>query len=287
MCPKRARKIPLMRILRALRCAVFGLSAFGFIALAQNSVMPQLDVISVKPATSGETGGGISLLADGLYVQNAPFQFLLIAAFANEFSQDHIDNMPSWAGDQFDVIAKVADVDLPKLKDLPREQFIEMRSGLLRAVLAERFQLKTHTEVRQGPVYALVIDKGGKKIKPTGDSPPAEYVSPSGQHVRLGSSVSRGQIAGHAETMSRLVRLLMGTGELNRVVVDKTGLTGNYDFALNWMPDPAPSSDEEPRDTSLPSLFTAIREQLGLRLEPATGPVNTLVIDHVEKPSHN
>ena len=276
-----------MTILRLLRCFVFGLSAYSFTACAQNPAEPQLEVISVRPSASGETGGGISLRADGLYAQHAPFRFLLIAAFANDFAQDHIVNMPSWAGDQFDVIAKVDDADFPKLKDLPREQFIKMRSGLLRAVLAERFQLKTHTEVRQGRVYALVVDKGGLKINPAGDHPTAEYVSPSGQRVQLGTSVSRGQVSGHVAPMGMLVRLLMGTGELDRVVVDKTGLTGDYDYALNWTPDPTLGSGEGPGDTNLPSLFTAIREQLGLRLEPTAGPVNTLVIDHVEKPSSN
>jgi uncharacterized protein (TIGR03435 family) len=268
--------------------AVFLLSATGSLALAQEAVVaPPLDVVSVKPNNSGQKGGSISLRADGLYVEHAPFRFLLIAAYGHDFAEDHIVNMPAWAGDQFDVVAKVADADLPKLKDLPREPYIEMRSQLLRAVLAERFQMKTHTEVRQGPVYALVVDKGGAKIKPSGENPPADWVSSSGQHVQGGTTATSGLISGHVVPIAMLVRSLMSAGQLDRVVVDRTGLSGNYDYALNWTPDPTSGAAEEPSDTSLPSLFTAIREQLGLRLEPATGPVNTLVIDHVEKPSGN
>jgi uncharacterized protein (TIGR03435 family) len=268
--------------------AAFLLSVTGAVAFAQSSVVaPPLDVVSVKPDNSGDKGGSISLRGDGLYVQHAPFRFLLIAAYGHDFAEDHIANMPAWAGDQFDVIAKVADADLPKLKDLPREPYIEMRSQLLRAVLAERFQMKTHTEVRQGPVYALVIDKGGAKIKPSEAAPAAEWVSPSGQRVQSGTMAINGQIAGHVVSMAMLVRSLMSAGQLDRVVVDHTGLAGNYDYALNWAPDTTSASGEEPSDTSLPTLFTAIREQLGLRLEPSTGPVNTLVIDHIEKPSGN
>jgi uncharacterized protein (TIGR03435 family) len=268
--------------------AAFLLSATGLQTFAQSAVVaPPLEVVSVRPDNSGEKGGSISLRADGVYVQHAPFRFLLIAAYGHDFAEDHIANMPAWAGDQFDVIAKVADADLPKLKDLPREPYIEMRSQLLRAVLAERFQMKTHTEVRQGPVYALVVDKGGPKIRSSGANPPADWVSPSGQHVQSGTTATTGLISGHVVPMAMLVRSLMSAGQLDRVVVDRTGLAGNYDYALNWTPDTTSASGEDTSDTSLPSLLTAIREQLGLRLEPTTGPVNTLVIDHIEKPSAN
>jgi uncharacterized protein (TIGR03435 family) len=268
--------------------AAFVFSATGSLAFAQSTVAaPPLDVVSVKPDNSGNKGGSISLRADGLYVQHAPFRFLLIAAYGHDFAEDHIANVPAWAGDQFDVIAKVADADLPKLKDLPREPYIEMRSLLLRAVLAQRFQMKTHTDVRQGPVYALVVDKGGAKIKLSGANPSAEWVSPSGQHVQSGTTATTGLISGHVVPLAMLVRALMSAGQLDRVVVDRTGLTGNYDYALNWTPDATSASGEDPSDTNLPSLLTAIREQLGLRLEPSMGPVNTLVIDHVEKPSEN
>lgn len=268
--------------------AAFLFSATYPVAFAQSSVVaPPLDVISVKPSVASEPGGGISLRADGLYVTHAPFRFLLIAAYGHDFAEDHIANMPTWAGDQFDVIAKVADADLPKLKDLPREPYIEMRSQLLRAVLAERFQMKTHTEVRQGPVYNLVVDRGGLKIKHSGENPPADWISPTGQHVQGGTTATKGFISGHVVPIGMLVRALMSAGQIDRVVVDRTGLTGNFDYALNWAADPTSASGEEPSDTSLPPLLTAIREQLGLRLEPATGPVNTLVIDHVEKPSGN
>ncbi len=246
---------------------------------------PPLEVLSVKPDTSDSHDGSISLRADGLYVQHAPFRFLLIAAFGHDFAEEHIANMPSWASDQFDVIAKVADADLPKLHSLDREQYIAMRSQLLQAVLAERFGLKTHAEVRQGRVYALVVAKNGPKIEPSGDKPPAEFTTPEGQHVQMGTMAVAGKIAGHVAPVAMLVRSLNSAGQLDRVVIDRTGLTGNFDYALNWKPDSP--ADTDTGDTALPSLLTAIQEQLGLRLEPATGPINTLVIDHIERPSSN
>lgn len=276
------------------RCNVFRWLAFSLTlglplasqAPAQTvSAVPAFDVLSVKPDDAGSPGGGISLRADGIYVEHAPFRFLLIAAFGHDFAEDHIVNMPTWASDQFDIVGKVADADLPKLHGLDREHYIEMRSKLLQAVLAQRFGLKTHTEVREGRVYALVAAKGGPKIKPSGEKPPAEYVSPTGQHVQLGTQATIGTIAGHVAPLAMLVRALNSAGQLDRVVVDQTGLAGNFDYALNWAPDQATGAD--PVDTNLPPLFTAIQEQLGLRLEPSTGPISTFVIDHVEKPSGN
>jgi uncharacterized protein (TIGR03435 family) len=253
---------------------------------AQTAVTaPLLEVLSVKPDASDSHDGSISLRADGIYVQHAPLRFLIIAAFGHDFAEEHIANMPSWAGEHFNVIGKVADADLPKLHDLNREQYIEMRSQLLQAVLTDRFKLRTHIEVRQGRVYALVAAKSGPKIKPSGDKPPAEYITPEGQHVQMGTMAIPGKIAGHVVPIAMLIRSLNSAGQLDRVVIDKTGLAGNYDYALNWKPETTAAADAP--DNALPSLLTAIQEQLGLRLEPATGPINTLIIDHIEKPSSN
>jgi uncharacterized protein (TIGR03435 family) len=143
---------------------------------------------------------------------------------------------------------------------------------MVQALLADRFQLKTHQEIRQLPVYALVVAKGGPNFKPSEIN---------------GTTIDSGRvqlhIAGSDDTISILARELAQT--LGRVVLNNTGLSGRYDLRLRWTPDdaaPDPSVPDAP-----PDIFTAIQEQLGLKLESTKGPVPVLVIDSVEMPSTN
>jgi uncharacterized protein (TIGR03435 family) len=250
------------------------------------SAAPVIDVISVKP-NPGDKGGGITMRPDGLFAENAPLRFLIRIAFNQQFADSQTVNMPSWADDHFDITAKVSG-GMPDLPSLDRAHSVALRSQLLLQVLAERFQLKTHTEVREGPVYALVIAKGGPKLHESAPNRTPEYVTPAGQHVQLGLTATNTLIAGHVVLISDLVHALRSAGNLDRVVIDRTGLTGTYDFALNWTPYPESATlDNATPDSDFPSLFTAIQQQLGLKLIPIKGPVDTLVIDRLEKPSAN
>jgi uncharacterized protein (TIGR03435 family) len=144
----------------------------------------------------------------------------------------------------------------------------------VQGLLQDRFQLQFHRETRTAPVYSLAIAKGGIKLSAS-DSP--QKGINAGQGTMLGEGASMTQLA------SKLSRLLQ------RPVVNNTGLAGNYDFKLAWTPDrelSAPSG--QPADTAAgPSIFSALQEQLGLRLEATKGPVDVLVIDQVDKPSEN
>jgi uncharacterized protein (TIGR03435 family) len=163
-----------------------------------------------------------------------------------------------------------------------------MRSALLKQILCDRFQLKTHIEVREGPVYVLVAAKGGPKLKQVANDATRELVTPKGNHLNGGTIAIPGEIAGHIVPVSSLVDTLMGAGGLDRPVIDGTGLTGKYDFCVDWMPEQTPpNAGDTSMDASLPSLFTAIQEQLGLKLETSRGPIRTLVIDSIEKPKEN
>ena len=138
---------------------------------------------------------------------------------------------------------------------------------MVQTLLADRFQLKLHQEIRTLPAYDLVLAKGGAKLQPTksGDK---------------SIGVSRKYFNGEGLTMTSIAEELSKiTG---RVVVDKTGLNGRYDLKLRWTPDEAVAGDTDP-----PTLFTAIQEELGLRLESAKEPVPVLVIDHVDQPTPN
>lgn len=157
--------------------------------------------------------------------------------------------------------------------------------AMMQNLLADRFQLKIHEETRQLPVYALVVAKGGPKL--------AEAKGAADLHMSSGGA---GHMNFEAAPMSTLaVTLTWMTG---RPVLDQTGLLGNYDFSLNWSPDDGQmqtyrgggggaADGTAAADPAAPSLFTAVEEQLGLRLESTRGPVHVFAVDHAEKPSEN
>jgi uncharacterized protein (TIGR03435 family) len=151
---------------------------------------------------------------------------------------------------------------------------------MFQALLEDRFQLRVHTETRELQQYKLVIAKSGFKLR--------ERKEEASGAERAGTTVGRGLIQGYRVSISNLAGFL--TGELGRLVVDGTGLTGNYDYKLEWTPDesqPNSGGDAPPADAAGPTVFTAVQEQLGLRLEPVKGPVPVVVIDRVVKPSDN
>jgi uncharacterized protein (TIGR03435 family) len=156
---------------------------------------------------------------------------------------------------------------------------------MFREILVERFGLKVHHETRTLPVYALVVAKGGPKMtasKPQPNDPDGMPGNPGVLNTSLGRETGRGALIEFlAEDLS---------DALGRKVVDKTGLTGRYDFTLTWAPDDdaaAMGSSASSGAPQGPSLFTAVQEQLGLKLEPVKAPVDVVVIDHLEKPSEN
>jgi uncharacterized protein (TIGR03435 family) len=149
---------------------------------------------------------------------------------------------------------------------------------MLQALLADRFKLAVHRETKVLPVYGLVPGKGKSKLHAVKEPRPDDGTFRAG----------RGRLSGQGVTMQDLVEML--AGQVDGIVVDRTGITGKFDIALEWTPDVIAigGNDREPApDPSGPSLVTALSEQLGLELKPSKGPVDILVIDHVEKPSAN
>jgi len=224
---------------------------------------------------------------DGVRMTGTPVQMILRAAFGVE--DDRIIGASSWVKtDRFDIEAKVAPEDAPKLDKIKRDE----RMLMLQPLLADRFGLKFHHETREMPVYALVIAKGGPRLK---ESTP-DAASGDGSPARHSTMIhGRGKIEGQGSSMEALLHLLSPL--VGRTILDKTGLAGSYDYTLNWTPDflpppggaeggPPPSGDSAP-DPNGPSLFSALQEQLGLRLESQKGPVDVIVIDHIEQPSPN
>jgi uncharacterized protein (TIGR03435 family) len=153
----------------------------------------------------------------------------------------------------------------------------------LQPLLVARFNLQFHHETRERPTYVLVVAKNGPKLHKaqSGETHPSGISSPDVTGGSGESTVTPGEIVLKGSSLSLLANLLSSQG-LSHPVVDKTGLTDMYDITLRWSPDDIGSSD-----ASLPSLFTALKEQLGLKLEYNKNPIDVIVIDHIERPSAN
>jgi uncharacterized protein (TIGR03435 family) len=190
-----------------------------------------------------------------------------------DIRQDMISGIPGPLDSaRFDIEAKLSDPDPDAIKKMTREQ----RRQMLIPILTERFQLKTHTETKVLPVYELVVIAAGPKLKPSAD----QTRTGSGNMSIHGSRI-RADLTARDVPMTAFAKSL--TGQVHRTVIDKTGLKGNFDFALQWSNDENPDAAAE----SAPSIFTALQEQLGLKLQPGKGPVETLVVDQAAMPSDN
>lgn len=192
---------------------------------------------------------------------------------------------PKWLDStRFDIEAKMDDAEAAQLKALDYEHRRVQAQAMFQQLLADRFQLKVHWETRELPVYALVVTKKGAKLQPAKDTTGNTGTS-SNSH---GSGV---QFTATGQTLAQLAESLTSAAahDLGREVIDRTGIEGKYDVSLNWTRDTGAASagpDSNTQDSG-PSIFTAIQEQLGLKLEPSKGPVRVLVIDHAEMPSEN
>jgi uncharacterized protein (TIGR03435 family) len=146
---------------------------------------------------------------------------------------------------------------------------------MLLPLLIDRFQLKTHFDVKNLPVYELVVARGGAKLKLSADQ------TPSGGNINTRTYGTVVKVTARKAPMDSVAKAL--SGSVDRTVINKTGLTGNFDLDLQWSKD----DNTDLGADAPPTIYTAIEEQLGLKLEPAKGPVETLVVDHAAMPSEN
>jgi uncharacterized protein (TIGR03435 family) len=248
---------------------------------------PAFEVSTVRPSSPEAPGSNLNLGADGIRSSNLPVIFLLkFALDLNGGSDDQIIGAPSWISSRpFDIRAKVDEEDEARIATTPTDQRIAITRKMVQALLADRFQLKVHHESRELPVLALTIAKGGSKLTAVNDTPQASTTAGSnwtGLH-----NVGAGETEGRDVPVALLVNALSSKSEVGgRLVVDETGLTGKYNFKLTWAPEDRQTTVDD-HGADRPSLFTAIREQLGLELETKKAPVDCVVIDHVELPTPN
>jgi uncharacterized protein (TIGR03435 family) len=242
-----------------------------------NVKVPSYDVVSIKPNRTGSGNVSVNINDGNFDALNLSLKAMILSAYGLKEAQ--LFGLPKWGDSaRFDIKAKIVDPDKKALEGLTAEQFESMQQP----ILTDRFQLKFHHEMKRLPVYELVTIKGGPKFK---EITPAELKSDVGVNgVRAGGmSIHNRNLTATGVPIASLVNQL--SGQLQRVVVDKTGLTAKYNFQLSWSADDAgPPSTDAPGP---PDIFTALEEQLGLKLQPGKADIDTFVIDHVELPSEN
>jgi len=284
--PYLANKLPcfLMRALLFVPIAIFTPSH------AQTTPSPSFEVATVKPIDAKNSQPPSVLISgDRFAATGMTLQALIKIAYDMNYGADRqVSGGPAWVGSaRFDVDAKEDAAWAEKLKQLPDEQRGAELRQMLQGLLAERFKLQVHHQSSELSVYELVLAKSGSKLMPSvAQLSTNQQDRPEKRRTAI-RFAGKGVLEGNDADPQTLVTALSMQPEIGgRLVVDKTGLTGKYDFTLKWTPDTAQGADSTGTDTGL-SLFTALQEQLGLRLESTKAPVDIIVIDHVELPSSN
>jgi len=235
------------------------------------------EVATIKPSSPDAQGSSMTAGAGGVVtVTNATLKMLLTTAY--DVRDFQISGGPGWiTSGRFDIVGRpertAGAAALPaspkSMTDDQLQTAVRLMRERLQSLLADRFQLQVHRETRDAPIYALLVAKNGPKMQ----------TAPEGRTGQRGINVERGRLTAMSAPLAILVNWL--SNQTGRPVIDKTGLAQKFDFKLEWQPD---LSDA---DQTGPSIFTAIQEQLGLRLESQRGPVDIIVIDRAEKPSEN
>jgi uncharacterized protein (TIGR03435 family) len=265
----------------------------------QQASQPTFDVISIKPSQPGAPNRLPRISPGRVEIFNTTLKALIRMAYSRfAFDTRQIVGGPSWIdSEHFDLVATM---DLP-----PQVDSTGLPAGLvamLRALIEDRFGVKTHNERREGDVYTLTFARGDKQTGAglrtvpdacaaamkefTGASPPPRSGPPP---CSFGGPP--GKLIGTGVTMAMFANVL--SGNVGRPVVDRTALAGSFDIELNFDPasaaqaPPGAPPGPTPIDDTKPSIFTALQEQLGLKLESTRGPIDVLVIDQAERPTAN
>jgi uncharacterized protein (TIGR03435 family) len=262
-------------MLHRIAAAALVIFTTGLLAQSPRPRFDTFEVATVKPVDPGEKDGRfITMQGTNRFIEKNYTLKLLIAA-AYDLNPKTISGGPDWINSgHFDIVA----VTPGEVRPSHDEQM-----SMLRALLTDRFKLAFHREQKEFSIYALEVTKGGPKLKPSEHPNDPPTVGPGVVYPqRIVLPARNATMGDFASLMQRAI--------LDRPVVDKTGLTARYDFDLEWAPDESQFGGDlppAPADAPTPPLFTAIQQQLGLKLEPTKGPVAALVIDTAERPSAN
>jgi uncharacterized protein (TIGR03435 family) len=252
------------------------------------------DVASVRENKNADPNAGITMRGSfephttSLRVINWRIESLI--AYAYGVDEYQIVGSPKWPWPTVFVVEAKGDSDADaRIAALPADEQRMEQQHMSQALLAERFKLKTHWETKEGDVYNLVVAKGGSKLGSEGSTPPSaddlkifkDRPVPPLRQMNDGKGYD---FIAHGCSMEQLAGMLKG--QFARPVIDKTGLTGNYDFVLKYRGRWDRDRNADDLDPT-PPMDRALQEELGLKVEAAKGFLKVLVIDHVEKPSEN
>jgi uncharacterized protein (TIGR03435 family) len=259
--------------------------------------VPRFDVVSIKPTAPSDDKTLFQYLPDSTSFRGVPVSILLQTVFGVD--DGRITGAPSWVNtNRYNIEAKVAPEDAPRLDKLNGDD----RRAMLIPMLTDRFHLKYHHEMREQSTYALTVAREGPRLTRGDPDPPPGWKPAKDLPIekeRYWIMAGPGHIEANSIPMHILAEQLTRMNTLGRLVVDKTGLAGNYNFTLRWTPDNDPfpglrqmlrESDglgAQATDAAESPLFTALREQLGLKLESQKSSVDVIVIDHIDPPSPN
>lgn len=244
----------------------------------------KFEVVVIKPTQPGATGNSLMFNQGRMIVRNLPLKDVI--KFAYDLKSDsQLLNAPGWVNtDRYEIDAKEEDAESAALLKMAFEGRFTALRAMVRQMLLERFHLEATPQTAEVPIYALVVAKGGAKITPT------QPIAPGEQRNRGWRGHGPGDAEGSAITMDLMARVISGMPEADgRVVVDKTNMPGEYDWKLHWAPqsNSATAGTNTPAPEAGPTLFTALQEQLGLKLESQKGTVAAVAINHIERPTEN
>jgi len=285
------RNLALRTLLQAALGAAIFLNPLGGLAQTADTGSTSnksFEAASIKPGDPNTRVAQIQMTPGGrITTKNLPVRNLIMMAY--QIRDFQLTGGPDWMRtDRYDIVAKSDDEDATP----------EQVRGMMQNLLKDRFKLVFHSETKEMPVYNLVIGKNGLKLRETPESelpappPGARNAGPAGGRANV--RIERGTINGQGMNMELLANQL--ANQLGRTVINKTGLTKGYDIKLEWTPDLGPGAiaqreggnDSAPTSAeSGPTIFTALQEQLGLKLESTKGPVTIYVVDSLQRPSEN
>lgn len=234
---------------------------------------PVFEVATIKPVESGPKSPRFIVMQGTNRFVEKDYTLKLLIAAAYNLNPKAVTGGPSWMeSDHYDILALT-----PGNKQPTHDE----QMAMLRTLLADRFKLAFHRESKVFPIYSLELAKGGSRLKPSASPTDQPHLISTVYPQRIVLPARNASMADFASVLQRAI--------LDRPVVDRTGLRGRYDFDLEWAPDESQFGGDIPAstDASIPALFTAIQQQLGLRIVATRGPIQAIVVDHADHPSAN
>ena len=284
--------------MKALLVAIGIVGTLGSVAAQQDTAPAAFEVASVKANRSGDSNGLMRQGPGGrVDATNMPLRPMITLAYGIAGYQ--LVGGPGWIDDaRYDIVAKLEDGGTGATPFVPGATTTNPTQRALQKLLEDRFELKAHRETREMDIYALVMAKPGGAPGPN-LKPSTQDCAAAADAAKRGVVPSPGPNAPVCGIQGQPGRLRFGglpasafpqalSGRAGRMVVDRTGLTGSWEFELTYAPDTGGAGNpDQPIDPNAPSFFTAVQEQLGLKLESAKGPVEVLVIDSIERPAED